>query len=149
MTQLATAASPMVWLTSKHSMRCIDDDMPRASCSEARRSSCVVFWATFWPIASSAFCTAIVTHTRRSPPGFVTKTTLCPDCDVSTSASTGSSPLWSAMMVGGSVQVVLDQERRHDLVERRAVGVLREKRAIANMAPATDHHQIDRRQTVR
>ena len=138
---------------SRRSIRCAAPSAasPSASCSAASRSSCVAFCASFCPIASSAFCTAIVTHTRRSPPGFGTSATLCPDCEDSTSASTGSSPPCSAMMVGGArpIEVVLHQERGHDLVQRRAFGVLREERAVADVPAAADHHHVHRGEPLR
>ncbi len=51
---------------------------PSAACSAASRSSCVAFCASFCAIANCAFCIAIASHTRRSPPGLATICTLLP-----------------------------------------------------------------------
>ena len=152
MTQDATAASPIVCEISKHSMRCTDDGNPSASCNAARRSSCVAFCASFWRIANVAFCSAMASHTRRSPPGLPTISTFCPDCTDSTSAS--------AAMIGGvrhddrrrdrTLDVVLLEERRHDFGKRRGIdgiGMPRKERAVADVAAAADHHDIDGEET--
>ena len=118
--------------------------MPSASCSAASRSSCVAFCASFWRIASVAFCVAIVSHTRRSPPGLVMISTLRPDCAVSTSASASASFACGAIRCRrhGPLDIVLRQERGDDIrfVVTR-LGMPRKERAVADVAAAADHHR--------
>ncbi len=43
-----------------------------------------------------------------------------------------------------TLDVVLREERRDDLVERAGVGMPRKERAVADVPAAADHHDVDR-----
>ena len=46
------------------------------------------------------------------------------------------------------VQVVLHQERPYDLDQRRGFGMLRKQGSVADVAPAANHHHVDRSQAL-
>ena len=41
------------------------------------------------------------------------------------------------------LDVVLGKEHRHDLGQRSGIGVARKEAAVADVAPAADHHDVD------
>ena len=104
-TQAATVASPIVWLTSKHSMRCTVSGTPSASCSAASRVLWVLCSVSFDLRACSAFCLAISNQARRSAVGRVTMRTLRFACSLSVASSSSvssASPTTSAAGIGRS-----------------------------------------------
>ena len=147
MTHDATAASPIVCETSKHSMRCTVEGSPSASCSAASRSSCVAFCASFWRIANVAF------SQRHREPHAPLAAGIADDVHLPAGLR-GQHFRERGMVldVGHDdrrrhrpLEVVLREERRHDLafaLDGRGIRVARKERPVADVPAAADHHHV-------